>query len=241
MDKSKVAQPSLGAALGAPNAADEAARQSGYTAQNIGDPAVVTDGMKFVGGVITMIDDDYPYQCVCKSSRHYLSKLFNRNIPHDVEVTADVRTVLADWLGKTNHGTTTYQAESAEDAANFEARKTQAEQQLWGAASLVQSTHLAAHKAHKPSSLMQLGAHASMHRVGLALLNHMFQPADQTFSTDDGGSGGRVDREKLSKQYNNYNYRIRDGYCEKDTTQPCFPIPGLGGTLGLFIVSVCLS
>jgi hypothetical protein len=240
VDKTQVVAPSLGASLGTPSTTTEQIRQTGTSATHIGDPAVVTDGMNYLGGIISIIDDDYPYQCVCKSSRHYLSKMFSSHLPHDVEITSEVRGVLEEWLSKSNHGTTNYQAGDEAEQAAFETRRKQAETALWGAggASLVEGTTAA--KAVKPapphaSSFVQLSVHAAMHRAGVQLLSGLFARSNPDLEANN---RRYYDPAYMSKQYNDYNYEYRDGYCEKDTKMPCFPIPGGASALGLLLAAV---
>lgn len=237
VEKHSLVEQPIGGSLGAaptPSASSQAARESGYSAEGVLDPAIVTDGVNFVEGIIAMIDDDYPFQCVCKSSKHYLSKMFNRQIPHDVSITLEVRAVLEDWLSKTNHGTTTYQSTNEQDLLAFQAKLRRAEQSLWGAGSaLLEKMHL------RPTSFAEVDSR-SRHRVSTGLLQTLFgrSTARQSSWSDDEQDPYQINPEYLSKQYNNYNYKIRDGYCEKDTSQPCFPVPGASATLGLLAALV---
>lgn len=222
-----------------PDAGREYERETGWTSEEgWGSPMVIMDGVSFMEGVIGMIDDDYPFQCTCKSSQHYLTKMFGKDIPRGVSIPKSVRATLEFWLDRSNGGTSAFAGDQTE-MAQFQLMIAQAENELWGAASgFVQEFSRV-----PPTSFLELGSHMmASHRATVALLTKLFarqdprNAGDTWNNADADGNPWYVDAASLAKKYNNYNYEYRDGYCEKDTRKPCFPIPGATTGVGILVL-----
>jgi hypothetical protein len=70
--------------------------------------------------VISVILDDYPYQCRCRAVHSYLSQLFGQTAPPQALVRPSLWSLLHHWLSVTNGGRETYTQPTSEALAHFD-------------------------------------------------------------------------------------------------------------------------